>query len=269
MQLENMTPSQAEQHQRWKAARARLEVGVAAPNPSQNVVHLVPPVENVGSEMMDMIVAAVGVSMDVPVNEIIAGQSLPEIVSARKLAAGLCVRLPKLDIARVSAHFEISRETVQSALSVLDPILCEYAISAKTPLQKSVPLIAMVWASKVEESRRIPTVRDVQNAVCRAWEVTHVQLISDCKTTDIIEPRHIAMALCRRLTAKGTPTIARLFGKSDHAVVIYAHKKYRELVDLVAERMSPLSTPYEWAMAAYEQAKITRPKMKKRRTDDA
>lgn len=263
-----METQQQIQHSKWKEARARIEAAALSRSPepkadtpaqtnNARILHIIPPSSDINADMMDMIVAAVGVATEVPVNEIISGPPLPENISARKLAMALCVRLPRIDVTRVVDRFEVSEEAVRDALSLLDPILREYAITAKTPLHLSIPLIAKIWSGKVEEARRVPTIREIQSAVCQVWRITHNDLISSCRQDTLVEPRHIAMALCRRLTPKSLPEIGRHFGHRDHTTVLHAVKKCDAVMGAVAERMSPMCTPYAWALAAHAQTAIT------------
>lgn len=258
------------QNQAWKEARARIaaaavktkqEPPVTAPPeppaPTAQVIKLIPLTHNVSGETMDMVVAAVGVALDLPVNEIIAGPPLPEYVSARKLAMALCARLLRISASRVAEHFEVCDQAVVDAIDILDPILTHYAISGKSPLHLCMPLIVKAWNGRMEEARRIPTIREIQLAVCQVWRISHLELISDCRATSVVLPRQVAMALAKRLTPKSFPEIGRRSGGRDHTTVFHANRKMAPVIEAVAQKMSPLAGPLQWASAVYQQLTIT------------
>lgn len=68
-------------------------------------------------------------------------------------------------------------------------------------------------------------IRDVQRAVCDHYRVLHPDLISPRREASIVRVRHIAMYLCRVLTAASLPMIARHFGNRDHTTVMHACRR--------------------------------------------
>src|SRR3990167_9190216 len=108
--IDDVKPAHAQQHQTWKAAHARLNL-VQPKKPK--VLALVAPTINPAADVMDIIIAAVGNSLGLPVNQILAGVSTPETISARKLAMALCVRRLKFDLERVADYFEVGKEVVK------------------------------------------------------------------------------------------------------------------------------------------------------------
>ena len=67
-----------------------------------------------------------------------------------------------------------------------------------------------------------PTIDLIKRATCRQFEVTKAELEGPRKLQRIVYARHLAMALCREMTDKSYPTIARSFGKRDHTSIMYA-----------------------------------------------
>ena len=82
------------------------------------------------------------------------------------------------------------------------------------------------------------SIREIQQAVCRAAHLTWNDLLSSRRTQNIVNPRHIAMALCRRLTQCSMPEIGRNFNGKDHTTVLHAICK-----------MQPIITEIEWAVS--------------------
>ena len=245
--ISDVTPSQSQQHKTWKDAHLRL---VNTPK-KPNVVALVAPTTDPAADVMDIIIAAVGNSLGVPVNQIIAGVSTPENISARKLAMALCVRRPCFTVKCVTDHFEVSDYAVRDAVSLLDPILSNYAITSKTPLQLSMPIISREWALTMENLRRNPTIREIQSEVCRVFNIRKNELFSRRRAVNIVRPRQAALALCKRLTLQSLPEIGRRFGGLDHTTVLHAARRFKPIIDAVAEKIIPDTSVAGWAAAVY------------------
>jgi hypothetical protein len=92
------------------------------------------------------------------------------------------------------------------------------------------------WFHIVEEIEPIPVVdfcprvEDVMRVVAVHFGITRLDLMSDRRTKDLVLPRHIGFYLCKTLTAKSYPFIAKRFGYYDHSVGCFAVKKIRRLI---------------------------------------
>ncbi len=259
-----MTTELQSQHERWKEARARLQAPETLKTPPRisaggNIVVLVPPTVDPEKEVMDFIVAAVGNVAGLPVNEIISGPPLKEVTQARNLAMALCVKRAQFQIDSISRHFEVEPACVQDSALKLGPILAKHSISHKTPLELSLPTI---WASWLElvEVKKYPSIRGIQKAVCHVWQVTLTDLCSARRPKEIVEPRQIGMALCRRLTLKSLPEVGRLFGGRDHTTVLHAGRKYHDLLEKVGSTLPEDAGPHEWAQAVFNEIMENKPK---------
>jgi len=69
------------------------------------------------------------------------------------------------------------------------------------------------------------SVRDIQKAVCKYYNVTLTEMLSQRRTTDIVQPRQIAMFLCKELTSRTLPELGRRFGGRDHTTVLHGIRK--------------------------------------------
>lgn len=69
------------------------------------------------------------------------------------------------------------------------------------------------------------TVERIQRAVCRKYGVTLNDMKSERRTQNIVEPRQVAMYLCKELTGRSYPEIGRRFGGRDHTTAIHAVRK--------------------------------------------
>ncbi|CAN5590465.1 chromosomal replication initiator protein DnaA [soil metagenome] len=69
------------------------------------------------------------------------------------------------------------------------------------------------------------SVRDIQDAVCALFDLTHDELVSRSKAARVAWPRQIGMYLSRELTDQSLPTIGTRFGGRSHATVLHACKR--------------------------------------------
>ncbi len=82
------------------------------------------------------------------------------------------------------------------------------------------------------------SVREIQDAVCELFDLSHEELVSPSKAARVAWPRQIGMYLSRELTDQTLPTIGRHFGGRNHATVLHAWKR-------TASRMSDDRAAYE------------------------
>jgi chromosomal replication initiator protein len=66
-----------------------------------------------------------------------------------------------------------------------------------------------------------PPIRAIQDAVCEAYGVSLVDLVSQRRQASVVTARHVAMWLAYRHTPLSYPTIGRAFGDRDHTTVMY------------------------------------------------
>lgn len=77
-------------------------------------------------------------------------------------------------------------------------------------------------------ARRI-TVEEIQKAVAGYHALTPADLLSRSRARDIVRPRQQAMYLCREITNRSFPDLARRFGNRDHTTVLHACRRIAEL----------------------------------------
>jgi len=73
------------------------------------------------------------------------------------------------------------------------------------------------------------TVADIQRVMCAVSGIGKNEMISARRTMGIVEPRQIAMYLCKRLTNRSLPEIGRMFFGRDHTTVLHAIRKFQWL----------------------------------------
>ena len=96
----------------------------------------------------------------------------------------------------------------------------------KCPITLELAQNAMKAVGK--STRREYSTDQIQEAVAAYYRVSPSDLLGKRRTSNIAAARHIAMFLCRTLTARSYPEIGALFGGRDHSTVIHACKLIEE-----------------------------------------
>jgi chromosomal replication initiator protein len=98
------------------------------------------------------------------------------------------------------------------------------------PLTKGLAQEAMRSVSRLSDENLISIPR-IQKAVADYYKLSVDNLKSRSNTGNVMVPRQVAMYLCKRLTKKSYPEIARQFGGKHHTTVIHSVEKINKLVD--------------------------------------
>jgi len=81
---------------------------------------------------------------------------------------------------------------------------------------------------KATAPRKAPTIDDVQDLTCAAFDVSREELLSAGRTGRVAWPRQVAMYLARQHTGASLPAIGERFGGRNHTTVMYACRKASE-----------------------------------------
>lgn len=120
-------------------------------------------------------------------------------------------------------------------------------ISAHTILMNEAPTLSnirKILADILAVNTKPLNIQDIKKVVAEKWNVSVSDIDSERKQKDIVIPRQVAMYISKNLTSKSLPEIGKSFGGRDHATVIYAVKKIRELM-LTDPRLETLITETE------------------------
>jgi chromosomal replication initiator protein len=97
-------------------------------------------------------------------------------------------------------------------------------------LSRGLAQEAMRSVTRISDENPISISR-IQKAVADYYKVSVEGLRSRSNMGNVLVPRQIAMYLCKRLTTKSYPEIARQFGGKHHTTVIHSVEKINKLVD--------------------------------------
>lgn len=77
--------------------------------------------------------------------------------------------------------------------------------------------------------RRTPRVAEIRAIVCRHFDVTNDEIVSQARAQRITRPRLIGMHLARQMTWQSSRQIARQFGRADHATALHADRRIKAM----------------------------------------
>jgi hypothetical protein len=102
--------------------------------------------------------------------------------------------------------------------------------TSKDDFAEKLPLDDKTEQPHLIVSSDIPrvTIREIQQYVCRRWNISRVDLLSHRQRAREVFPRHVAIYLARMLTLASCPMIGRQFGGRDHTTVLHAVKKIEQ-----------------------------------------
>ena len=85
--------------------------------------------------------------------------------------------------------------------------------------------------------KRNPIIEEIKLMVCDEFRVSRENLIGPSRLSIYSGPRHIAMALCRRITGLSLEAIAKEFNRRDHTTVLNAVDKTEHLCPAMLDGM--------------------------------
>ena len=147
-----------------------------------------------------------------------------EIVKVKAKALDLCLADGIGDF--IASKITTSIREIEGALN---------RISAHTILMNEVPTLSnirKILADILAVNSKPLSIEDIKKVVAEKWGVSVSDIDSERKQKEIVIPRQVAMYIAKTLTSKSLPEIGKTFGGRDHATVIYAVKKVKELMSV-------------------------------------
>ncbi len=95
----------------------------------------------------------------------------------------------------------------------------------------TVDMAKHVLVDLLGSQKKVITTQDVQDSVAKKYHVKVSELKSKRRTKTLIQPRQIAMFLCRELTNSSFPEIGREFGGKDHTTIMHACKQIEKSLE--------------------------------------
>lgn len=81
------------------------------------------------------------------------------------------------------------------------------------------------------QHRRTATSKAIQTVVADYFGIDVTDLVSQKRTKELVQPRQIAMYMCRELTQMSYANIAQAFNRENHTTIIHACKQIESMMD--------------------------------------
>ena len=104
------------------------------------------------------------------------------------------------------------------------------------------------------EAVRHERFQPIMNRECERFGVSEIDVKSERRTRNVIEPRHVIMWRARRETVMSLPEIGRRLGGRDHTTVLCAARKIDGQVRAMLAQGGPLP---DWAYESLERVPLT------------
>jgi len=166
-----------------------------------------------------------------------------EIMGAAASEVGLPDQEMRREIVRLHAamiredqpNFELSEEMIDRIVSTVrgpGRELCGvlWTLQTETGYGEVEPDMDMLVTvlRRQQGEYQAPSLDNIKRAAMRVFGLSKTEIESANKSRSICYPRQIAMYLCREMTDKSYPQIARAFNKKDHTTVLHAWRKVKE-----------------------------------------
>lgn len=166
-----------------------------------------------------------------------------EIMGAASSEVGLPDQEMRREIVRLHAamiredqpNFELTEEMIDRIVSTVrgpGRELCGvlWTLQTETGYGEVEPDMDMLVTvlRRQQGEYQAPSLDNIKRAAMRVFGLSKTEIESANKSRSICYPRQIAMYLCREMTDKSYPQIARAFNKKDHTTVLHAWRKVKE-----------------------------------------
>jgi hypothetical protein len=108
----------------------------------------------------------------------------------------------------------------------------EVIVEAEPPEQlPPIPNETVAIAAEIAFPDWVNIVTKIKAAVCKEWGISAVDLVSQRRAPKYVLPRQVGIFLCRKITTRSLPEIARRFGGRDHSTAIHAVRKIEQRIE--------------------------------------
>ncbi|MDR1488179.1 MAG: chromosomal replication initiator protein DnaA [Holosporales bacterium] len=98
-------------------------------------------------------------------------------------------------------------------------------------IEINIEVAQEVLKDLLRSNEKFITIEIIQKKVCEYFGVKLSDILSTKRHKNITKTRHVAMYLSKELTTKSLPDIGKSFGGKDHATVIHAVKRVKEMMN--------------------------------------
>ncbi len=147
------------------------------------------------------------------------------IAILRKKSEDEGVQLPEEVVQFLAANMKSNIRELEGSLVRLG------AYSSLTGQPITLDMAKMVLRDVIGDKKKIVAMDDIQETVSIRFHVKVSDLKSRRRSKTLVQPRQIAMFLCRELTDASFPEIGRQFGGKDHTTIMHACKQVSKALE--------------------------------------
>ncbi|MBI5855127.1 MAG: chromosomal replication initiator protein DnaA [Nitrospirae bacterium] len=127
---------------------------------------------------------------------------------------------------------QLLAESMKSNIRELEGALIRLgAYSSLTGQRICLELAKTVLRDVIGEKKKIIAMDDIEEIVAARYHVRIADLKSRRRSKTLVQPRQIAMYLCRELTDSSFPEIGRQFGGKDHTTIIHGCRQIAKALE--------------------------------------
>ena len=166
-------------------------------------------------------------------NRLMAGMACPVeppdfdtrvgILDVKSQALGLHLHRDVLEF--VASHFRTNVRELEGALH------CLKAQAEFTRRAIDLAAAQQALAELMRHSTKTVNLKEVEQAICQAFEVKPEQLRSPDRSRSVSQPRMLAMYLARKYTGAAYEAIGKHFGGRNHSTVMFAERKVQKWIE--------------------------------------
>ncbi len=131
---------------------------------------------------------------------------------------------------------QLLAESMKSNIRELEGALMRLgAYASLTGQRVTLELAKTVLRDIIGEKKKIIAMDDVEEAVAARFHLRIADLKSRRRSKTLVQPRQIAMYLCREMTDSSFPEIGRQFGGKDHTTIIHGCRQIAKALETDSE----------------------------------
>lgn len=159
----------------------------------------------------------------------------------KKKAEGIVQPIPENALCFIAQNISSHVRALEGALG---KIMVMLDLNPNIVLTDELLSIGLKDFINKEKNLKKITIEEIQNAVCKRFQISMKQLKSNERTQSLVTPRQLAMYIAKKTTTKSQQEIADKFEKT-HATIIHGVKAITKRLDVEPELKESLKALYD------------------------
>ena len=170
------------------------------------------------------------------VQEIEAPAYETRLAILKKKAEHLSPSIPSSALEFLAEHIKSHVRAIEGALAKV-----HITIQINPTHELTNDFLASILKDVIEKEQTLKklTIREIQESICKKYNITIAQILSSDRTASLVTPRQLAMYISRKYTTKSLQEIAAEFDKK-HATILHGVKTIDKRLDVEIELKSTL-----------------------------